>query len=694
MNAIQSLGRFAPALALIGFAASDAPASTEAPLIDYTTVNAEMVEKECAAAMAQCDEVLAKMVAVPKGKRTFENTMRPVDDVGGILGGAFGKYAFMAYVSSDVALRDVARAQDEAMDKYSVDLGFREDVYDAVKAYSETAEAKALTGERARLLEFNLRDYRRNGFGKPKKVRDEVQQLQARLVELSVQFQKTLADWEDGIEVPPDRTGGLPEQYLAGLTKKENGNYWVSLDYPEFFPFMDFADDEALRKAIFEKSANHGYPDNLEVLEEAITLRDRIAKLLGYDSWAAYRLETRMAKDPETVRLFLEDLRTKVRPKFESDISRMRATVAKNDPNGVQYWDWRYYNSKQMLEEFKVDQTEVSNYFPLQRVLDGMFAITQEMFGLKYVEMKDPAVWHPDVQLFEIRDAATGEFIAHFYTDLFPREGKYGHAAAFPLRSGGKNADGTRRTPVSAIVANLTKPTADTPSLLTHDEVETMFHEFGHILHQTLTRAEWRRFAGSATEQDFVEAPSQNLEHWIWEPDVLDRFAAHYRTGEKLPREMLKGLVAAKHLNSGIRYLRQAFFASLDFAYHGPGEKKDTTKMLEEIYPITGFTNPPGTHFQVGFGHLFGYDAAYYGYLWSKVYGDDMYTAFEEGGILNPEVGMRYRQEIYERGGTRDGADLLRGFLGREPNNAAFLRDLGLEVAEAAGPGSAAAGGR
>jgi thimet oligopeptidase len=401
-----------------------------------------------------------------------------------------------------------------------------------------------------------------------------------------------------------------------------------------------------------------------------------------------------MAKDPETVRLFLEDLRGKVRPKFETDIAKMRATVAKNDPNGVQYWDWRYYNSLQMLKEYEVDQTEVSNYFPLERVLDGMFAITQEMFGLTYVEVKDPAAWHDDVQLFEIHDTATGDLIAYFYTDLFPREGKFGHAAAFPLRSGGANVDGTRRIPVSAIVANVTKPTADTPSLLTHDEVETMFHEFGHILHQTLTRADWRRFAGSATEQDFVEAPSQNLEHWIWEPAVLDRFAAHYKTGEKFPREMLKGLVAAKHLNSGIRWLRQAFYASLDFAYHAPGEKKDTTKLLEELYPITGFTNPPGTHFQVGFGHLFGYDAAYYGYLWSKVYGDDMYTAFEQGGILNPEVGMRYRREIYERGGTRDGADLLRAFLGREPNNEAFLRDLGLEVAEVTGSGAAASGGR
>ncbi|NNE44522.1 MAG: Zn-dependent oligopeptidase, partial [Gemmatimonadetes bacterium] len=415
-------------------------------------------------------------------------------------------------------------------------------------------------------------------------------------------------------------------------------------------------------------------------LEEAIAVRHRIAELLGYESWAHYRLEPRMAKDPDTVLDFLSDLRGRIQDKLEADIAAMEATYAKDDADGVNYWDWRYYNGLQLKNEYQVDQTKVSEYFPLEAVLDGMFGITQEVFGLRYVEVEDPAVWNEDVQLFEIHDAATGEFIAHFYTDLFPRDGKFSHAAAFPLRSGVTLPDGTRQTPVSAIVANITKPTPTTPSLLTHEEVETMFHEFGHILHQTLTRAELYRFAGSATEQDFVEAPSQNLEHWTWEPEVLDRFAAHYETGEKMPREMLDGMIAAKNLNSGITWLRQAFYASLDMTYHGPGAEKNTTEILTELHPICGFPNLEGTHMQAGFGHLFGYDAAYYGYLWSKVYGDDMYTAFEENGILNPEVGMRYRQEIYEKGGTLDGLDLIRNFLGRDPNNQAFLRDLGLSV--------------
>ena len=655
--------------------------SKTAPLIDYGTITAEMIEKESQAALERADEVLAKMIAVPHESRTFENTMLPLNEIGHDLGVTFGRYGFMGYVSSDEAMRDVARSQEEAMSKWGVDLGFREDVYEAIKAYAESPAAEKLKGERARLMEFTMRDYRRNGFDKDAATRDKIKELRTRLVELSTAFEKTLAEWEDGIELPPDRATGLSENYLAGLEKKENGNYWVSLDYPDLFPFMDNAVDEELRRELIRRSWNEGYPDNVARLEEAIALRTKIAELLGYPSWAHYVLEVRMAKDPDTVLAFLSDLREKVRPKLAADVAAMKASFGSQDTNGnVDYWDWRYYNNVQMLNEYSVDQKKVSEYFPLQRVLDGMFDITQAMFGLEYEEVEGAQTWHPDVQLFEVRDSKTNEFIGHFYTDLFPREGKYGHAAAFPLRGSGLDPNGKRRAPVSAIVANFTKPTPDAPSLLTHDEVETLFHEFGHILHQVLTRAELDRFAGSSTEQDFVEAPSQNLEHWIWEPTVLDRFAAHYQTGEKFPREMIDGLVAAKNLNSGIKWLRQVFYATLDMTYHGPGETKDTTKILAELHPICGFAAMEDTHFQAGFGHLFGYDAAYYGYLWSKVYGDDMYTAFEEGGILNPEVGMRYRQEIYERGGALDGMDLVRNFLGREPNNKAFLEDLGLTV--------------
>ena len=672
-----------PVLGLLLLAPS-ARASETAPLIDYSKITGDDITQNVESAIARSDAVLDAMLAVPHDQRSYDNTMGPINELSDDLHQTFGKFAFLGYVADDADLREIAREGEQRLDKYQVDLGFREDVYEAIRAYSESADAKALTGERARLLEFTLRDYRRRGFGMDKEVRDRVQDLQKELVELGNQFDKTLADWEDGILVPESRAGGLPEPYLAGLEKRDDG-YWVSLDYPDMFPFMELADDADLRRELLSKSWNEGYPDNIEVLERGIAVRDEIAKLLGYESWAHYRIEPRMARTPEQAQAFLEDLAEKVRPKFEQDLAAMAANYGQDDPDGVNYWDYRYYDSLAKRNEYNVDQGKISEYFPLQQVLDdGLFAITQEVFGLRYEEVENPDVWNPDVQLFRIYDAKSGEFLAHFYTDLFPRDGKFGHAAAFPLRGGGI-FDGERQTPVSAIVANFTKPTADRPSLLTHDEVETLFHEFGHILHQTLTMAETPRFAGTSTEQDFVEAPSQNLEHWMWETEVLGRFARHYESGEPLPAEMLEGLVAAKNLNSGIRTLRQVFYASLDLAYHGPGAEKNTTKILNDMHDICGFPNLPGTHMHAGFGHLFGYDAAYYGYLWSKVYGDDMYTQFAEGGILNPEVGMRYRTEIYEKGGSLDGGDLLRNFLGREPNNEAFLRDLGLEVETAVG---------
>jgi thimet oligopeptidase len=301
------------------------------------------------------------------------------------------------------------------------------------------------------------------------------------------------------------------------------------------------------------------------------------------------------------------------------------------------------------------------------------------LLGVRYEPAPRAPRWHPDVQAFDVYEPEGELPFARFYMDLFPRPNKYGHAAAFTLRRGRVLADGSYQKPVSAIVANFTKPTASEPSLLRHSEVVTFFHEFGHILHQTLTRARRARFSGTATERDLVEAPSQMLEHWVWEPEILESFSRHYQTGEPLRRELLDGLIAAKNLNSGVMTLRQLFFATLDFTYHSPGFSGDSTATVRELHPITGFPYPEGTHFQSGFGHLFGYDAGYYGYLWSHVFGDDMYTVFEEHGPLDEGTGARYRAAVLERGGSVDGDQLVRDFLGREPNNAAFLRGLGLE---------------
>ncbi|HKS90524.1 MAG TPA: M3 family metallopeptidase [Tepidiformaceae bacterium] len=652
-------------------------------LVDYAALAPGTIGEVCQAAMDACDAAIAEIVAIADGDRTFANTMLALEEAGDQLSTVSSAYTFMAYVHSDEAMRAAAHEWEQKLDTYSIGLAFREDLYEATRAFAATDEAKALMGEDARLLDRELRDYRRNGFELPKEQRDHIRELFDRLVALGVDFRKAIDEWDDGIVVGREELAGLPDSYIDGLTTVDEGGetrYRVSLDYPDIFPFMANAESAERRRELFEKDQRKGGAENVQRLEEAIAVRNEIATLLGYDSWAAYAIEVRMAKTRETVDSFLQDLRGRVAVKAGSDMDGLRDASKEHRGDGnVEIWDWRFYHNYLMKTRYAVDEFEVAKYFPLQACIDGLFNVEQKLLGVRFEPRPAAPRWHEDVQAFDVYEAAGGEPIARFYMDLFPRPNKYGHAAAFTLRRGRALSDGSYQKPVSAIVANFTKPTASQPSLLRHSEVVTFFHEFGHIMHQTLTKARRARFSGTATERDFVEAPSQMLEHWVWEPDVLSSFARHYETGEALPRELVQAMVAAKNLDSGVMTLRQLLFATLDMAYHSPGFDGDTTKTLRDLHTISGFPFPEGTHFQSGFGHLFGYDAGYYGYLWSHVFGDDMYTRFEAAGPLDTETGARYRTRILERGGSVDGDELVRSFLGREPNNEAFLRGLGLE---------------
>ncbi|MBF6599126.1 MAG: Zn-dependent oligopeptidase [Dehalococcoidia bacterium] len=653
-------------------------------MIDFSSLTPDEVARACEAAIRACDAGIAAIVAVPAEARTFGSTLVALEAAADHVGQAAGQYAFMAYVAADDALRETAREWEQRLDKYGVELAFREDLYNAVKEFAATPEAGALEGEERRLLDRTLRDYRRNGFGLPRQQREQVQALMNRLVELGTDFRKAIDDWDDGIVVAREELAGMPDRWIAALTTvDEDGTtkYRVSLDYPEIMPFMDNGESEELRRELFLKNQNKGGEGNVAVLEEAIRVRAEIAALLGYESWAAYVIEKRMAKRPEHVERFLVDLQAKLDAKAALDQPALAAAkLAHAGSAEVHVWDWWFYTNFLLKTEYAVDDFEVAHYFPLDRCIEGLFLVTQELLGIRYERAQDAPVWHEDVQAFDIFEAGGAAPFARFYMDLYPRPNKFGHAAAFPLRTGRLLPDGSYQQPASAIVANFTKPTPDAPSLLRHSEVVTLFHEFGHILHQTLTRARFAEFAGSSTERDFVEAPSQMLEHWVWDRDVLRRFARHHETDEPLPDALLDAMIRAKNVSSGIASLRQMFFARLDLRLHSAAFDGDSTRAVRELYPVTGFPYPPGTHFQSGFGHLFGYDAGYYGYLWSRVFGDDMFTRFEAAGVLDRATGVAYRRTILERGGSVDGDVLVRDFLGREPNSDAFLRELGLEV--------------
>ena len=652
-------------------------ADVDVGLPDFSAITPDQVTAACEGAIAACNEAVDVIVATPDGERTFANTLAALETAMDGVSQASGQYAFMAYVATDAELREAGRAAEERIDKYLIDLSFREDLYAAIKAYARRGEV--LGPDEQRLLDFELRDYRRNGFELPEAERARVRELSDELVSLGVAFQKNINEWDDGILVSREEMAGLPEPFIESLrTEEADGEtrYRVSLDYPELFPFMGKARSSELRRALFAKEQVKGGDANVAVLERALAARQEMAALLGYDSWASYAHEVCMSKERERVASFLADLRERLTVKAEADVELM----AEVNGGPVNIWDWRYCHDQLLQTRFAVDDFEVAQYFPLDACLDGLFAVSQDLLGVRFEARPDAPVWHEDVQAFDVYEADGDEAFARFYMDLFPRPNTYGHAAAFTLRGGRRLADGSYQKPVSAIVANFTKPSAEAPSLLRHSEVETLFHEFGHILHQTLTRATYGRFSGTRTERDFVEAPSQMLEHWVWDREVLASFTRHYETGEPLPDSLLDAMLAAKTLSSGVMMVRQLYFAHLDQAYHAPGFEGDSTAATRELHEITTFPYTPGTHFQSGWGHLFGYDARYYGYLWSHVFGDDMFTRFEDAGLLNAELGAEYRRTVLERGGSVDGDQLVRDFLGREPNSDAFLRGLGLEV--------------
>jgi oligopeptidase A len=651
-----------------------------AMLYDYGNVAPTTVERETATAMEEADALVAAAVASVDAP-SYEATLRPVDLAWGRIASAYGRGAFLGQVSPDVATRAAGHAADERLTKWRVGLATREDLHAAMTAFAATDEAAALDGERQRLLEFWMRDFRRAGQELDRSARDEIGRLRARLVELAVAFQRNVNESNDWIEVGPAQLEGMPLSYVQRLARGERADTWrVSLDSPELLPFLEQSPDRQARAELFRRFWSRAAAANRPLIVEAIRLRHRIAELHGQPSWAHFSMEEKMARDPARVRAFYDEIVPPVALAAGREVAGMEELLAADgEPGPVGPEDWRYYDFEQRRDRFGVDHDVVSEHLPLDAVLDGMFAITGEVFGLRYRRLPEAHAWHPSVTLYEVRNADSDRPLAHFYADLFPRPDKFNHAAAFPLTVGHRRADGSYERPVTAIVANLTPPTGDRPSLLRHDEVETLFHEFGHVLHMSLTRAEAARFSGAETEWDFVEAPSQIMEHWTWEPDVVRRFARHYRTGAQIPVELVERLAAARTLNAGLRAAIQVFYGTLDLAMHAGDPEPDLEAILRETFKVTRLPYPAGTFLLGSFGHLMnGYDAGYYGYLWAEALGDDMWTRFERDGILSPAVGRAYRRTILEPNGSRSGDAMFADFVGREPSSEAWLRTKGL----------------
>jgi thimet oligopeptidase len=641
-----------------------------------------------AEALTKANAGIERIVAIPDAQRNFGNTVGALDDILVQLDIDTSMILFMNHVSTDAGERERGALAEEHYNNWIIELGKNESVYKAVRAVAD--KKPKLEPEAQRLVEHTLRDYRRAGMELPVEQRDELKKIQIEIAKLGIEFERNVRDDETTVPLTIDELKGMDDEFIEALPKSGQ-LYLVGMDYPIFNPMMDFCESEVGRSKVWLAYKRRGGQKNVNVLEHILKLRAQAAEMLGYRSASDFENEIRMSKNAHVVKDFYDKLRPLVRKKAQQDFDEFLQAKREHtgDPNAKLYpWDQSFYQKKLQLEKYAVDARKVQEYFPMQRATEGLFSITQSLYGLEYKNITDRAksegrkFWHPDVQLYEVWDKTNNQLLGEFYLDLYPRENKYGHAAQWGLIQRKKWADGRVERPLAALVCNFTKPTADKPSLLTHDEVETYFHEFGHCLHTILTEANFGRFAGTSVERDFVEAPSQMFENWVWDADVLKTFARHYKTNDPLPDELLQGMIRAKNLGSGLMAEHQFYYGLTDQAYHtAPKGEIDTTKAALDLFKeVELFETVPNHYYQASFGHLIGYQGGYYGYQWSLVYAQDMFQRFKELGMLDPEAGMYYRKKILARGGTVDAMDMIRDYLGREPKMDAYLEHLGLEV--------------
>ena len=655
-------------------------------IISFSELTPENIEEATAVSMKEAKESLEKLYTMPKEQRTFDNTMLQLDNIYNKAGNVYGCVYLMGSVHPEDATRKQANESKAEFAKFFNEIQLDENLYRAVKDYSLTDEAKTLKGYKERFIVKTVEDFERNGFALPKEKRDQLKAINDKISDLSLLFQKNIAEVDDYLTVDDAQIEGLQEDY-KNARRQEDGKYKIDLSYPSYRPFMQYSNSDETRKELYSMFLNRAAKENLEILIKVLMLRKEMAELLGYETYADYRVADRMAKEPQNVWDFennlIDKLKEKARIDYDELLTVKRAKLGDETIDVIQPWESSYYNNILLKEKYDLDQNLVKEYFETNNVIDGFFKITQHLFGVEYEEVENPSVWHKDVRLFNVKQ--DGKVISRFYVDLYPRANKYSHAACFPM-IGGKATESGYQMPVATLVCNFPEPTDDVPSLLTKGEVETFFHEFGHVLHNVLTKTELSAHSGTSVARDFVEAPSQFLENWTWDYDALKLFAKHYKTGEVLPKDLFDKMVASKNVGSGLSNTQQVFYGLIDFTLHDkydPTSSKTTTEVVKELQSdVTLYPFLDGTHMQAAFGHLMGYAAGYYSYLWALVYAQDMFSVFEKNGVMDVNTGLRYRDIILANGGSRDELGMVKEFLGREPNQDAFFKSIGLDVKE------------
>ena len=600
-----------------------------------------------------------RLRAMPAPRAT-QNALAAFDGAFGALSDAAARASLARNVHPDPRMRDAAERSEQEIDALSTELSLDRGLYDALAALDVSGEDAATRY----YAQKSLRDFRRAGVDRDEATRTRVRALREELVRIGQEFGRNIKDDVRRLELEPADLDGLPEDWRRAHPPGADGKVVVTTDNTDYVPFMTYARSERAREALWRLYRLRGHPRNLDVLARMLARRAEVAKLLGYESWAAYVTEDKMIGSAGAAAEFVEKIaraaEARMRRDFAQLLARKREEVA--DAERVEPWDSAYLQERVKAEQYDFDSQSVRPYFEYVRVKDGVLDVTGRLFGIEYRRVPDAAVWHPEVEAYEVLEGE--RLLGRVYLDMHPRDGKYKHYAQFTLASGQEG----RQLPEGVLVCNFPRPQPGAPALMEHGDVKTFFHEFGHLLHHVLGgHTRWAGQSGVATEWDFVEAPSQMLEEWVWDPGVLAGFARHFETGAPLPADVVRRMKAADEYGKGLMVRQQMFYAATSLELHRRDpERLDTTALVAELQErYTPFRHVDGTYFHESFGHLDGYSAIYYTYMWSLVIAKDLFVPFREKGLMDPAPARRYRRAILEAGGSKPAAELVQDFLGR-----------------------------
>ncbi|MFA0615751.1 oligopeptidase A [Vibrio splendidus] len=677
------------------------PLLTFTDLPPFSQIKPEHVKPAVEQVIEECRNKI-EQVLEGNTSPSWDNLVAPIDEVDDRLGRIWSPVSHMNSVMNSDELRDAYESCLPVLSEYGTWVGQHKGLFEAYKAIKASEAFSALNQAQQKTITDALRDFELSGIGLPADEQHRYGEISKRQSELGSQFSNNVLDatmgWSKQITDVAELTG-MPESALAAAQAaaeaKEQEGYLLTLDIPSYLPVMTYCDNQELRKELYEayvtrasdRGPNAGKWDNTEIITEQLKLRHEIARMLGFSTYSEKSLSTKMAETPDQVLGFLNDLAVKAKPQGEREVEELRQFAEKEfGVSELNLWDIAYYSEKQKQNLFEISDEELRPYFPESNAVSGLFEVLNRVFGMSVTEREGVDTWHDSVRFFDIFDA-TGTLRGSFYLDLYAREHKRGGAWMDDCRGRRITQSGDLQTPVAYLTCNFNKPVGDKPALFTHDEVVTLFHEFGHGIHHMLTQVDAGAVSGiNGVPWDAVELPSQFLENWCWEEEALSFISGHFETGEALPKEMLEKMLAAKNFQSAMFILRQLELGLFDFTLHTEYDPEVGARVLETLADVKSkvsvLPSLDWNRFSHSFGHIFagGYSAGYYSYLWAEVLSADAFSAFEEEGIFNTETGNRFLNNILEMGGSEEPMELFKRFRGREPQIDAMLRHAGIQA--------------